>query len=145
MKKFFIVILVSIVFLFLSFSLVYAEGKRITVNLQNQTLTAWENDQVVYQTAVSTGLSQTPTIRGNFAIYTKIPSQRMTGGSQSYGYYDLPNVPYVMYFSGAYSIHGAYWHNNFGQPMSHGCVNAPLVAAAWLYNWAPIGTSVSVL
>lgn len=69
----------------------------------------------------------------------------MSGGSQAYGFYDLPNVPNVMYFYQGYSIHGAYWHNNFGYQMSHGCVNAPLAAAEWLYNWASIGTPVTML
>jgi lipoprotein-anchoring transpeptidase ErfK/SrfK len=58
--------------------------------------------------------------------------------------YDLPNVPHVMYFHKGYAIHGTYWHNNFGRRMSHGCVNANKAAAAWLYNWAPVGTPVKV-
>jgi lipoprotein-anchoring transpeptidase ErfK/SrfK len=56
--------------------------------------------------------------------------------------YWLPNVPYVMYFFGAYAIHGTYWHNNFGRPMSHGCINLSTPAAAWLFSWASIGTPV---
>jgi lipoprotein-anchoring transpeptidase ErfK/SrfK len=51
------------------------------------------------------------------------------------GYY-LPNVPYVMFFYKAYSLHGTYWHNNFGQPMSHGCVNLRTEDAQWLYEWS---------
>jgi lipoprotein-anchoring transpeptidase ErfK/SrfK len=58
--------------------------------------------------------------------------------------YNLPNVPWVMYFAGANAIHGAYWHNNFGRPMSHGCVNMRISEAQWLYNWASIGTPVVV-
>ena len=122
----------------------FAVIKKITVNIASQSLAAWEDNTVVYSTAVSTGLPQTPTVRGTFNIYAKVPSQRMSGGSAAYGYYDLPNVPHVMYFYQGYSIHGAYWHNNFGTPMSHGCVNAPLDAAAWLYNWAPMGTQVAI-
>ncbi len=119
-------------------------GKRIVVNTESQTLTAYENGQVVYQTAVSTGLPSHATTHGTFSIYSKLPSQEMKGGSVEYGYYDLPNVPNVMYFDGGQAIHGAYWHNNFGSEMSHGCVNAPLAASAWLYNWAPVGTTVEV-
>jgi lipoprotein-anchoring transpeptidase ErfK/SrfK len=58
--------------------------------------------------------------------------------------YDLPGVPWVMYFYSGYAIHGAYWHNNFGAPMSHGCVNMTPGEAQILYNWAPIGTEVYV-
>jgi lipoprotein-anchoring transpeptidase ErfK/SrfK len=58
--------------------------------------------------------------------------------------YNLPNVPYVMYFYGANAIHGTYWHNNFGHPMSHGCINLRTGDAAWLYSWASIGTPVVV-
>lgn len=65
----------------------------------------------------------------------------ITGGAGDDEYF-LPAVPYVMYFHGNYGLHGTYWHNNFGQPMSHGCVNLPTDAAQWLFNWAPIGTKV---
>ena len=58
--------------------------------------------------------------------------------------YDLPNVPHVMYFYRDYAIHGAYWHNNFGRPMSHGCVNLSNSAAKWMYGWATVGTPVVV-
>jgi lipoprotein-anchoring transpeptidase ErfK/SrfK len=59
--------------------------------------------------------------------------------------YDLPNVPWVMFFtSRGHAIHGAYWHNNFGNPMSHGCVNLPVSNAQWLYNFASVGTPVVV-
>ena len=58
--------------------------------------------------------------------------------------YDLPNVPYVMYFYRGYGLHGTYWHNNFGTPMSHGCVNLTLADAKWLYEWAPQGARVVV-
>jgi lipoprotein-anchoring transpeptidase ErfK/SrfK len=58
--------------------------------------------------------------------------------------YNVPNVPYVMYYSGGYALHGAYWHNRFGTPVSHGCVNLRTASARWLYNWAPVGTPVVV-
>jgi lipoprotein-anchoring transpeptidase ErfK/SrfK len=67
----------------------------------------------------------------------------MEGGSEEYGdYYKLPNVTNVMYFYAGYALHGAYWHRNFGQPMSHGCVNLTLDDAAWLYQWSPPGIVV---
>ncbi len=80
---------------------------------------------------VSTGLSRTPTVTGRYRIYQKLRYRDMAGP----GYY-LRNVPYVMYFYASYAIHGTYWHNNFGQPMSHGCVNLKNEDAAWLFKWA---------
>jgi lipoprotein-anchoring transpeptidase ErfK/SrfK len=113
--------------------------KWIDVNLTTQRLVAYEGDTAVYWVTVSTGLPGTPTVTGQYRTYVKYPSQLMTGP----GYY-LPDVPYVMYFYLGYSIHGTYWHNNFGQPMSHGCVNAPTPDAQWLYEWAPVGTLVNI-
>ncbi|MGL4648187.1 MAG: LysM peptidoglycan-binding domain-containing protein, partial [Caldilineaceae bacterium] len=111
----------------------------IEVNLSNQTLTAWQGDVAVLYTSISSGLSATPTVTGRFNIGVKYDSQRMTGPG-----YDLPGVPWVMYFYGSYAIHGAYWHNNFGVPMSRGCVNTPIPDAEFLYGWAPEGTEVWV-
>lgn len=117
-----------------------ADGvRRIEIDLSEQTLTAWQGDVVVMHTKVSTGRPETPTVLGRYQIRTKLPSQRMRGPG-----YDLPNVPSVMYFYAGYAIHGAYWHNNFGQVMSHGCVNMRLDEAEALYEWASIGTEVFV-
>lgn len=117
-----------------------ADGKRwIEVDLTQQTLTAWQGDVPVMFTNISSGRSNTPTVTGRFTIGTKYKAQRMTGPG-----YDLPNVPWVMYFHGSYAIHGAYWHNNFGTPMSHGCVNMRPNEAEMLYNWAAPGTEVYV-
>jgi lipoprotein-anchoring transpeptidase ErfK/SrfK len=111
----------------------------IDVDLTSQVLRAYEGDTVVRTTLVSTGLPGTPTVTGQFNIYVKYPAQLMYGP----GYY-LPDVPWVMYFYNDYGLHGTYWHNNFGHPMSHGCVNLPTPEAEWLYNWASIGTLVNV-
>ncbi|MCB0114759.1 MAG: LysM peptidoglycan-binding domain-containing protein [Caldilineaceae bacterium] len=117
-----------------------ADGYRwIEVNLSNQTLTAWQGDVAVLHTYISSGVTATPTVTGRFRIGTKLTSQRMIGPG-----YDLPGVPWVMYFYGSYAIHGAYWHNNFGMPMSHGCVNMRTEEAQFLFNWAPVGTEVYV-
>lgn len=113
--------------------------KWIDVNLSSQSLVAYEGNTPVYWVTVSTGLPGTPTVTGQYHIYVKYVSQLMYGP----GYY-LPDVPYVMYFYLGYGIHGTYWHNNFGHPMSHGCVNTPTSDAKWLYEWAPIGTLVNV-
>lgn len=114
-------------------------GRWIDINLSNQSLTAYEGNTPVFNTLVSTG-STFPTPVGTYHIQYKVQSQRMTGPG-----YDLPNVPWVMYFTNrGHAIHGAYWHNNFGQPMSHGCVNMRPSEAQWLYNFTPNGTTVVV-
>jgi LysM repeat protein len=123
-------------------NLVAAPGsgkKWIEVNLSEQSLTAWQGDVAVMHTSISSGRSNTPTVTGRFTIGNKYKAQRMSGPG-----YDLPNVPWVMYFYSAYAIHGAYWHNNFGTPMSHGCVNMRSDEAQMLYEWAPAGTEVYV-
>jgi len=115
----------------------YAGEKWIDVNLTTQTVTAYEGQTPVYSALASTGMWGTPTVVGTYYIYAKYVSAPMSGP----GYY-LPNVPNVMYFFKGYGLHGAYWHNNFGTPMSHGCVNLSLPDAEWFYNWAPMNTKV---
>ena len=115
----------------------------IDVNLSTQTLTAYEGDAPVMTTAVSSGTYLYPTVTGQFAIYLRYQSQTMNGYLLGYDYY-LPDVPYVMYFYRGFALHGTYWHNNFGTPMSHGCVNMPTDKAQWLYNWSDYGTLVNV-
>ncbi|NIO68583.1 MAG: L,D-transpeptidase family protein [Anaerolineae bacterium] len=110
---------------------VAASDKWIDINLSSQSLSAYEGDVPVYWAPVSTGTRWTPTVTGRYHIYLKVRSQAMSGP----GYY-LPDVPYVMFFYKAYSLHGTYWHNNFGQPMSHGCVNLRTEDAQWLYEWS---------
>ncbi len=114
-------------------------GKEIVVVLHEQRVYAYENGKLVRSTLASTGIARYPTRVGQFRIYVKYLATLMTGP----GYY-LPNVPYTMYYSGGYALHGTYWHSNFGRPMSHGCVNLPTTEARWLYEWAPVGTLVTV-
>ncbi len=114
-------------------------GKRFLVDLSEQMLYAYEGDTLVRSTLISSGLWPNTTVTGTFYIYLKYTSQRMRGPG-----YDLPGVPYVMYFYQGYALHGTYWHSNFGNPMSHGCVNMPTSEAEWAFNWAPIGTQVTV-
>ncbi|MFL5732735.1 MAG: L,D-transpeptidase [Chloroflexia bacterium] len=118
-------------------------GKRIDVNLRTQTLVAYQGNTAVFRTRISSGVAKHPTVTGTYYIRTKLRYDRMTGGVGR-EHYDLPNVPYVMYFYAGYAVHGTYWHHNFGHPMSHGCVNASTAAAAWLYNWTPYGTPVTI-
>ncbi len=110
--------------------------KWIEVDLTTQTLRAWEGNQEVMEYPISSGrFYLTPT--GTFYVYQKLRYTRMAGGSKTLGtFYNLPNVPDTMYFYQGYGIHGAYWHNNFGHPMSHGCVNEPLANAHQLFEWA---------
>ncbi|HET9016124.1 MAG TPA: L,D-transpeptidase [Thermomicrobiaceae bacterium] len=120
------------------------QAKWIEVDLTNQYLRAWQYSTRVYGEYVSTGVPAHPTPTGTFHIFEKLPYDDMTGGlAGTSDYYYLPNVPNVMYFlDGGYAIHGTYWHHNFGHVMSHGCVNMTLSGAAWIYNWAPVGTTV---
>jgi len=115
-------------------------GERwIEVNLTQQRVYAWEGDVLMNSFIVSTGTWAHPTVTGTFSIWNKTRIQAMSGP----GYY-LPDVPFVMYFYKDYGFHGTYWHNNFGTPMSHGCVNLTIPDSEWLYNWASYGTTVQV-
>ncbi|MGA7669706.1 MAG: L,D-transpeptidase [Nitrolancea sp.] len=118
--------------------------KWIEVNLSQQYMRAWQNNKVVYQEYISSGLPPNVTPPGYFKIFYKLPSDEMKNGKPGDpDYYDLKNVPWVMYFlAGGYALHGTYWHTNFGHEMSHGCVNMSTPGAAWLYQWAPDGTTV---
>jgi len=119
------------------------DTKVIKIDLTNQRLYAYKNDKKVYGFTVSTGKwGKTPT--GEFNIWTKLEYTLMKGGSKVLNtYYYLPNVPYTMYFYNAdtpkylgFGIHGTYWHNNFGHPMSHGCVNMKPEDAKVLFYWS---------
>lgn len=111
----------------------------IDVNLSEQRVYAYEGDTLVNSFVVSTGTWQTPTVTGKYKVWIKLRSTAMSGP----GYY-LPDVPFVMYFYKGYGLHGTYWHNNFGTPMSHGCVNLRTEDAEWIYNFSSVGTVVNV-
>jgi lipoprotein-anchoring transpeptidase ErfK/SrfK len=122
-------------------------NKRIVVDLSEQKLYAYQEDALFMEEAVSTGKQLLPTPRGTFPVYKMTPTRYMQGpidGITSQ-YFDLPGVPWNLYFTyqGAV-IHGAYWHNNFGQMWSNGCVNLPPAQAEKLYRWAELGTRVVV-
>lgn len=117
-----------------------ASGSRwLEIDLSSQRLYAWEGDRQVYAVIVSTGKSATPTPPGVFAIQTRHRYARMQGDD-----YDIGDVPYTMYYHRGYAIHGAYWHNRFGTPVSHGCTNVAVDHAKWFFNWASVGTPVVV-
>lgn len=128
-----------------------AGDKRIEIDLTNQRLYGYEGSNRVFNFLISSGKwGRTPT--GSFKVWIKLRATKMSGGSKALGtYYYLPNVPYVMYFynssiprSRGYGIHGTYWHNNFGHPMSHGCINMRTEEAAQVYNWAYVGIPVII-
>ncbi len=137
-----------------------APGRKwIEISLGQQQLWAYQGWTTVLSTYVSTGLAPNLTQPGLFHVRYKLPKQTMTGFTDNTGEvvstgteapegtsatsYEVKDVPDVMYFSlSAEALHGAYWHNNFGNRMSHGCVNLPLEVAAWMYGWAPLGTMV---
>lgn len=111
----------------------------IEIDLSEQHLFAWSGKNQTFSAVISTGKAKNPTYPGVYTIQRKYPLDRMRGAD-----YDVPNVPNVLYFDRGYALHGAYWHNNFGTPMSHGCVNLPVANAQWLFNWAKIGTIVII-
>jgi lipoprotein-anchoring transpeptidase ErfK/SrfK len=115
-------------------------GERwIDVNLTTQRVNAYQGKNLKNTFIVSTGTWRYPTITGQYRIYVKYRYADMSGP----GYY-LPDVPYVMYFYKGYGIHGTYWHNNFGTPMSHGCINLTINDAGWIFNWSSVGTLVNI-
>ncbi|AAU92899.1 ErfK/YbiS/YcfS/YnhG family protein [Methylococcus capsulatus str. Bath] len=132
--------------------------RKIFVYLDTQTMTAVENGQTVRTFKVSTGKPQTPTVTGSFYIYARFPTKTMKSRAKKgeKGHYIVENVPYAQYFYSDYAFHGAWWHNGFGRPASHGCVNMSTQKhnvrwpkapedAGWLYQWASLGVPVTVM
>ena len=122
-------------------------SKRIIVDRSEQMLYAYEGEELFMKAKISTGLEFTPTPQGTFVIFKKTPSRYMQGPIPgiSEKYYDLPGVPWNLYFtSDGAVIHGTYWHNNFGKPSSNGCVNLTPEEAKKLYAWAEVGMKVIV-
>lgn len=120
--------------------------KHIEVSLTEQELTAFEGDKAVLKTKISSGLDYQPlgeiawnTPTGRFNIQSKMPSTHMGGGQLTTDLeaYILPGVPWVSFFEpeNGVAFHGTYWHQNYGMPMSHGCINMKPEEARWLYRW----------
>ena len=115
-----------------------AEDKRLVVSIEEQTLTAYEGSKPVMQTRVSTGRRYMETPRGEFYINRKTPSKHMGNGALTNDLraYELPGVPWVSFFhTNGVAFHGTYWHDNFGTPMSQGCVNLRSADASWVFRW----------
>jgi lipoprotein-anchoring transpeptidase ErfK/SrfK len=115
----------------------------IDVNLAEQTLAVYENNQLVFATVIATGLEPFWTRPGLFQIYQKKEIETMRNNDPTDFYY-LENVPWTMYFDKARALHGAYWRTRFGYPQSHGCVNLSVGDSHWLFNWAKEGDWVYV-
>ena len=116
--------------------------KWIDVNLDHQTLVAYEGTTPVYVTLISSGLRRRgsltqnyETIQGGFRIQSKHVATTMDGNSND-GPYSIEDVPWVMYFEQSFALHGAFWHNGFGYMHSHGCVNLSPPDARWVFNWS---------
>lgn len=115
------------------------KGHWIDIDLGDQMLYAFDGDELIGSFLVSTGAILYPTRTGPYHIYAKFLFTDMQGSD-----YSLPNVPHTMFYDGDFSIHGTYWHHNFGTRMSHGCINMDIKEAEWLYNWSQIGTLVYI-
>lgn len=121
--------------------------KRIEISIGHQTLTAYEKDKVVLKTTISSGLPDsrsfpghipTDTPKGEFNVYSKMPSKHMGNGqiTSDVEAYELPGVPWTTFFAEhGVAMHGTYWHTNFGMTMSHGCVNMRNDEAKWIFRW----------
>jgi hypothetical protein len=112
------------------------DDKWIEVDLYEQTLAAYEGDEIIYATLISSGLPWWQTEQGLFKIWIKVRQAKMSGREGYPDYYFLEDVPWTMYFNRNFALHGAYWHDRFGIKHSHGCVNLPLADAKWLFEWA---------
>ena len=114
-----------------------AEGARwIHVDLSEQALVAYDGQDAVFATLVSTGKAGFETPTGLFRIESKHVSITMDGSDEQQGSYSIEDVPWTMYFDGNYALHGAFWHGMFGHTRSHGCINLAPVDARWLFHWA---------
>ncbi len=119
--------------------------RRIEVDLSEQRTYLYENEKLVKSWAISSGKFGSDTDQGRFKIYAQLRSQNMGRPDTTKApFYYTPNVPYVSYYNGDEALHGAYWHSNWGTRMSHGCVNMPVDAAKYVFDWATKGTEVWV-
>ena len=108
----------------------------VEIDLSEQLVVAYEGTIPVKVFVISSGVGNTPTVTGTFRIWAKVAMQDMQGGNLAAGnYYHLKDVRNVQYFYKSYGLHGTYWHDNFGSPMSRGCVNMTEEDAEWLFDW----------
>jgi hypothetical protein len=112
-----------------------ATERWLDVSLNEQTLTAYEGNRMIFSTLISAGDSRFPTVRGSFRIYFKTERRKMSGGVAGDDLYFLEDVLWQMFFYQGYALHASYWHDIFGLTSSHGCVNLSPKDARWLYQW----------
>jgi hypothetical protein len=112
------------------------DQKWIHVDLAEQTLVAYEGDRPVFATLVSSGKEGYETPKGTFQMDQKFITITMSGDDPVEGFYEVEEVPWTMYYWNSFALHGAYWHDGFGQVRSHGCTNIPPPDARWLYHWS---------
>ncbi len=115
------------------------KGRWFAIDLYEQVLVAYEEDAPVFATLISSGLPDWNTNEGLFNVYQRQSSGHMSGAEGQTDFYSLENVPWVMYFDNAISLHGTYWHDGFGYRHSHGCVNLTITDAHWVFNWSKDG------
>ncbi len=115
------------------------KGRWFAVDLYEQTMIAYEGDTPVFATLVSSGLADWETNEGLFKVWSRQRNGHMSGAEGQTDFYSLENVPWVMYFDNAISLHGTYWHDGFGYRHSHGCVNLSITDAYWAFNWSEDG------
>ncbi len=113
-----------------------ADARWVHVDLRQQVLVAYEGDRPVFATMVSTGRSGFETPTGTFRIQSKHVSTTMDDTNAGEESYSIEDVPWTMYFEGSYALHGAFWHDRFGRPRSHGCVNLAPADARWIFQWS---------
>jgi hypothetical protein len=121
-------------------------GRWIDIDLAEQVLTVYEDNQLVFASMVATGMEPYWTRPGLFQVYSMKETENMSGSFEAdrSDYYYLEHVPYTLYFDKARAIHGAYWRTSLGFDQSHGCVNMSIGDAAWVYQWAREGDWVYV-
>jgi hypothetical protein len=114
---------------------VESDDRWVAVDLYEQTAVAYEGDQMVFSTLISSGLPRSGTREGLFRVYERHEATRMSGFAGQPQFYYIEEVPYVLYFDGDIGLHGTYWHDRFGYRQSRGCVNLSIMDAWWLYEW----------
>jgi hypothetical protein len=119
---------------------IVADEKRIEVRTEDQVVIAFERERPVFMARAATGAEYSNgkyyTPSGEYVTNHKMPSRHMAAGNLAYNGYDLPGIPWVCYITeGGIAFHGTYWHNDYGHPRSHGCINLPSQAAKWIYRW----------
>ncbi|NLX09892.1 MAG: L,D-transpeptidase [Chloroflexi bacterium] len=115
------------------------KGRWFAIDLYEQVLVAYEDEMPIFTTLISSGLEDWPTNEGTFTVWSRQVNGHMSGAEGQADFYSLENVPYVMYYDSAISLHGTYWHDGFGYRHSHGCVNMTITDAHWAFQWSADG------